>query len=374
MKVLYLLRFDAESKGGGDVIQIRKYAEFVRGCGGEASFTSSLTPDATGHDLIHACNIDRPETYFQIMHVARTFPGTPIILTPIHHSNAQRREYERHGRRGVLRLVNLLCPSYQFREALKFLFRGFRNRALLSPSLRFLTVRQPQQTIAAKASLALLASQSEQKWCEEDYQIRFARHGVFPNGFQKGGAVSDSAVRDIDVIMTGRIESRKNQVSVLKALAGSKLKVCLVGALNQSHRGYLAELNAILAANPTFEHLGARPHPETLSLLNRARLYISASWLEVMSLSDLEAFAAGCKVVASKHGSTREVLGDRVRYVNPASIEEIRTVLMEELAKPPPSATADSNRLIDSYQWENLGATLVEIYRREISGKPSAGI
>ena len=366
MRVLYPLRFDATEKGGGDVIQIHKYARFVEEAGGQAVFTSSLKPDASNCDLIHASNIDRPETYFQVMHVARHFPKVPLIFTPIHHSNVQRRKYEAHGRRGSLRVVNALVPSYQFREALKFLVRGLKKRALFLASCRFLTVRKPQKKIAAKATLALLASEAERKWCEEDYQIHFARQEIFPNGFQKTDMVADDVPRDIDVIMTGRIESRKNQVAVLKALSGTNLKVCMLGALNQRHQGYLAEFRQLLAANPTFEYLGARSHPETLSLLNRSKVYISASWLEVMSLSDLEAFAAGCRVIASLHGSTHEVLGKEVRYVNPASIEEIRTILLDELGKDVPGATKQRSTLLEKYQWENLGRTLVQIYHREM--------
>ena len=88
-----------------------------------------------------------------------------------------------------------------------------------------------------------------------------------------------------------------------------------------------------------------------------------------MSLSDLEAFAAGCKVIASMHGSTHEVLGDKVRYVDPCSVEQIRTVLFDELAKDAPRSTNARGSLIEQYQWENLGRTLVQIYKDEIRTK-----
>ena len=367
MRVLYLLRFDAGQKGGGDVIQINKYAGFVKGSGGDASFSSSLQPDARGYDLVHACNIDRPETFFQVRSVARDFPKTPILLTPIHHSNVQRREYERHGRRGALRTVNALVPGYQFREALKFLVRGLRSRALLPAALRFLTVRNPQQKIAAAASVHLFASESERNWCAEDYRIKSARHEIFPNGIEEVAAYSLTETRDIDVIMTGRVESRKNQVAVLKALAGTGLKVCVVGAENQSHQRYVAELRGILAANPSFEYLGPKPHAETLALMSRSRVYISASWLEVMSLSDLEAFGAGCRVIASRHGSTHEVLGDLIRYVRPGSPEDIRTALDAELSQRDPIDVQSRHTILKRYLWSNLGDQLLQIYRRELS-------
>ncbi len=366
MRALFLLRFDAGQKGGGDVIQINKYAGFVRGSGGDASFSSSLQPDASGYDLVHACNIDRPETYFQVRSVAKHFPHIPILLTPIHHSNVQRREYERHGRRGALRMVNALVPGYQFREALKFLIRGLRSRALLPAALHFLAVTNPQRKIAAAASVHLFASEAERSWCNEDYHIKSARHEIFPNGIEEVGAYSLKESRDIDVIMTGRVESRKNQVAVLKALAGTGLKVCVVGAENQSHQRYVSEFKALLAANPSFDYLGVRPHAETLTLMSRSRVYISASWLEVMSLSDIEAFGAGCRVIASRHGSTHEVLGDLIRYVRPGAAEDIRTALNEELSKQDPIDVQSRHTILKKYLWSNLGEQLLTTYRREL--------
>lgn len=266
-----------------------------------------------------------------------------------------------------MRVINRLVPFYQSREALKFLVRGLKDRALLGAAVRFLGVRKPQEFIASKAGLALLASESEKQWCEVDYQIHFARQEVFPNGLEDASAFAgDGSERDIDVIMTGRIESRKNQVSVLKALSGSGLKVYLLGALNESHRQYLAELKTLLAKNPTFELLGPRPHAETLSWLTRAKVYISASWLEVMSLADFEAFAAGCRVIASCHGSTREVFGDLMRYVKPGSVEEIRAAIFTELASKTPVEIEQRRRLLEKYLWSNLGNELIQIYQREI--------
>jgi glycosyltransferase involved in cell wall biosynthesis len=176
-------------------------------------------------------------------------------------------------------------------------------------------------------------------------------------------------MRDIDVIITGRIEGRKNQVSVMKALSGSGVKMRLVGAMNQRHQNYLAEFKKLLAQNPSYEYLGPRPHCETLTLMARSKVYVSASWLEVMSLSDLEAFAAGCRVIASTHGSTSEVLGERVRYVNPGSGAEIRTAILEELASNATEDTSGRAGIIERYQWDNLGKTLIEIYKREIRRK-----
>lgn len=366
MKVLFPLRFDAKENAGGDVTQAQKYAGFVRDAGGEAEFSSSLHPSALGFDLVHVVNLDRPETYFQVTHIARSDPDVPIILTPIHHSNAQRKLYEAQGRHGILRLVNFLVPGYQFREALKFFVRALKTPRLLLPALRFFLVRAPQKTVASKAVLAVLQSKLEEKWCEDDYGIHFSRSKVIPNGFEDSADFHSAGPRDIDVIMIGRIESRKDHLSVLKALSGTGLKVVLVGAPNQHHAPYTNAVNAVLAQNPTFTHLGPRPHKEVLSLATRSKVYISTSWLETGCLGDLESFAAGCRVIASAHSPTCEVLGDLVRYAHPGCIAEIRATVFEELAKQDPVDMSGRKGVLEKYLWKHLAAEYVRIYRQEI--------
>jgi glycosyltransferase involved in cell wall biosynthesis len=264
-------------------------------------------------------------------------------------------------------LVNFLVPSYQLRESLKFFARALRNRSLLFPSLSFLMVRNPQKAIASTAVLAVLQSKSEEKWCEDDYGIHFSRSKIIPNGFEDAGDFQVSGARDIDVIMIGRIESRKDHLSVLQALSGSGLKVFLVGAENRHHRRYLEKVKALVSDNPTFTLLGPRPHDEVLSLAARSKVYISSSWLETGCLGDLESFAAGCRVIASAHSPTSEVLGDLVRYVRPGDVEEIQKTVFEELAKRTPVDMAKRKEVLEKYLWKNSSNQYIEIYRSEMT-------
>ncbi len=369
MKVLFPLRFDAKENAGGDVTQAQKYAGFVRDAGGEAEFSTSLHPDALGFDLVHVVNLDRPETYFQVTHIAKNHPQIPIVLTPIHHSNAQRKQYEAQGRHGILRLVNFLFPGYQFREKLKFLARAVKAPQLLLPAIRFFAIRSPQKAIASASVLTVLQSKLEEKWCEDDYGIRFSRSKIIPNGFEDTADLPTSDLRDIDVIMIGRIESRKDHLSVLKALSGTGLKVFLVGALNMHHRKYIKDVNAVLARNPTFTLLGPCPHKDVLSLAARSKVYISTSWLETGCLGDLESFAAGCRVIASAHSPTCEILGDMVRYARPGCLAEIRAAVLEELDKQEPVNMLQRKEVLGKFLWKNLASEYVQIYRQELNLK-----
>lgn len=63
---------------------------------------------------------------------------------------------------------------------------------------------------------------------------------------------------------------------------------------------------------PNMMYLGKVSPEEMTRLYYKSKIHISASWFEVSSLVDLEAYYCGCSVISSKNGYTSELLGERV--------------------------------------------------------------
>jgi hypothetical protein len=62
-----------------------------------------------------------------------------------------------------------------------------------------------------------------------------------------------------------------------------------------------------------------------LELANR--VFIIPFWLETPSIAALEAGLAGCTVIITNRGSTREYFGDRALYCDPQNVTSIRMAL-----------------------------------------------
>jgi glycosyltransferase involved in cell wall biosynthesis len=83
----------------------------------------------------------------------------------------------------------------------------------------------------------------------------------------------------------------------------------------------------------------------------------------------LEAYSAGCGVVASKCGGTRELLGDAAEYVDPGSEESIQygiermldRIRLGEREEIGPGAQSPVLRT-----WSEVGDELAKLYREAV--------
>ena len=57
------------------------------------------------------------------------------------------------------------------------------------------------------------------------------------------------------IICVGRIEPRKNQLSLVKALDKSNYKLILVGAVSDNQKSYFNEIKEIMDRNPNFYYI-----------------------------------------------------------------------------------------------------------------------
>ena len=90
--------------------------------------------------------------------------------------------------------------------------------------------------------------------------------------------------------------------------------------------------------------LGRLEHDDPLlaSAYAAARVFALPSWFETPGLAALEAALAGCAVVITPFGSTREYFGELVEYARPGRPGEIDQALAEVLgARPGSGAGAD---------------------------------
>ncbi len=163
------------------------------------------------------------------------------------------------------------------------------------------------------------------------------------------------------ILCIGRIEPRKNQLNMIRALKGSRVPLVFIGDFVREYRSYYEACRWEAGDNVYF--LGALPHDSELlaSAYAACNTFLLASWLETPGLAALEAALAGAKVVITDQGATREYFQDHVTYVTPDRLDQIRRRALEAFEKPKDVRLQEHIR--QNYLWKHVARKTLEGYR-----------
>jgi glycosyltransferase involved in cell wall biosynthesis len=384
MRVAYPMRVDALDKPGGDVVLMRTYIQQCatlsaqRGIPFEGVLLTDLEPDLSSFDVVHLTNLDRPVDLYQQFKAAQR-AGKRMVLTPLHHSYEEIGRYEKLGRGGAIGLFSGVLGFNQL-EALRIVVKSRRYPRLLSALTKMLQkgVRAAQREILLGVDLVLVAAGKELADIEREFcQLPRERVVRVRNGFAmpQVGLSLATAERDIDICVMGRIEARKNQISILKAIESLGLSAVFVGNENPNHKSYCKRFREKIAHSKS-ELLDGVPHEEAGRILARSRVHVAASWFEVSSLLDIESYVLGCRVVASECGGTRELLGDDAYYVDPASWRSIARQISLALESSRQGVINSADLTGSAWEtWDKIGERMLAIYGdgKESDANPLGG-
>lgn len=320
MRVLFLLRSDTDRLVGGTAEQLRQYARAVTERGGEATVSVGTQPPEGRFDVAHVFNVDWPlETAHQMELALRC--ADRVVLSPVHHDRRWEEEYHRAGRHGLSRTVASVVGVDGF-MALRGLAQAGRTHELRSEAARQLVrgVAGRQRWMLEAADSWLVASPAEADSIVADFGVARRPAHVIRNGgdWVEDAAPPASLPRDF-VLCVARVEARKNQLALARALTAVGVPGVFVGVPNPRHRAYVERFAAYVARHPSLTWLPSLDRMRTLALFRHARAHALASWYEVAALVDSEAAVAGTRVMTTARGHSRDVLGDAAVYWDPAS-------------------------------------------------------
>ncbi len=133
--------------------------------------------------------------------------------------------------------------------------------------------------------------------------------------------VKEYGVSDF-VLCVGRIETRKNQLMLLKALEDSELTVVLAGGGFTYQPTYADAVRAFKRRGKTI--ILDKISPASLvSAYCAAKVHVLPSWYELPGLVSLEAAAYGCPIVVTDTGTTKDYVGESGWYAKPADEQSI---------------------------------------------------
>ncbi|HHY47983.1 MAG TPA: glycosyltransferase family 4 protein [Firmicutes bacterium] len=334
MRVLVQSRPDLLRLPAGDTVQVIETIRALGALGIEVEHCTELSPYLDAFDLVHFFNISRvQETYLQCKNAVDQ--GKPIALTPIYWNIE---EYVLNG------------ETVQ-REKLLQWWR--KDHALRSEVLRW-------------ADIILPNGWAEMNILSRDFAIRPSYH-IVPNGvdpaFKDAGPgqfEAEYGLRDM-VLCVGRISPRKNQLSLIKALNGTGLKLVLIGPINDPF--YLEACRAIASGDVVF--LPQMPQAKLASAYAAAKVHALPSWYDTPGLSSLEAAAAGCNVVSTNRGTAVEYFGNYAWYCDPGDIKSIREAVLAAYASPKELLLQEL--VLQEFTWERAARETLKAYEKILS-------
>ena len=209
--------------------------------------------------------------------------------------------------------------------------------------------------LLALADRILPNSEAEAAQLVRLFGVDRRRVAVVPNGVdERFAAAGPELFRSLFggeafALYVGRIEPRKNLLGLVRAARRLGLRLVVVGEAVPGHGGYRRACEEaggrLVSWWPRMDH----DDPHLASAYAAARVFALVSWFETPGLAALEAALAGCRVVVTPFGSTREYLGDRVGYARPDRPREIERELAQAWDRPADPALA--RHIAEHYTW-----------------------
>jgi glycosyltransferase involved in cell wall biosynthesis len=172
------------------------------------------------------------------------------------------------------------------------------------------------------------------------------------------------------VLCPGRIEPRKNQLGLLKALSGTRARVVVLGDAVPGHEAYLAECRRAAGDRAMFLPRMAHDDPLLASAYAACGCLALASWFETPGLVALEAAMSGTPLVLPRGGCAWEYFGPLAQYVSPDDPAGIRRAVQTALAQGrSPVLAALVQR---SFSWDAAAEATLRAYARACEGRMAA--
>lgn len=354
MRVLFSVRSDVSRIFGGDIQYVVEVTGALRAIGVDVVVSHESAPSLDGVDLVNVVNtVNADETASRMRYFREA--RMPVVLTPEYWNLDRFFVHTRHRARIARRVLGERCALSLFR---------FRTRT----SKWWHTLRDVMHT----ADRVIAKSQFEAETLIRDFaigndRIRLVKNGVDPQyglGARAATFVERYGVGDF-LLTVGRVEPRKNQLSLLRATHGMDTPVVFIGGGCTDSNEYYVQCKRMSAGRPVY-FIDRLPHEQLAHAFAAARAHIAPSYLESTSLASLEALMVGCPVVVTRESPYEEYFGLDVITCDPYDILSIRQAVERVLRAPRVSAEKRS-ALIASLAWDRIAVELRKVYEEQAS-------
>lgn len=336
LRILFATNLCAfQRRGGGERVLLDSRDE-LRRRGHQVDLFDSWAHQIQDYDVVHYFHCPGWETWERIRKLARCLVVTPTLWIDDRPRVRLVRELRHFGHR----IMDRWWPApIDERDARYY---------LLMPDLLL-----PASDLEA----ALLAG-----------RLRIPRERLFVvrNGVSIGDEaaapfvdVAKSLAGPDAVLCVGSFQPVKNQLSLIRALRGTRFRAVFIGEpYVDDSSGYLERCQREAGGRHAF--FGAQPHGAVLAAMRRSRVYVQPSLRETCGLAALEAAALGCSIAITERGATREYFSTFVSYLNPEDEDSIQEAVENAAARPADPSL--SVRVRTECAWKRVGDQLEAAY------------
>jgi glycosyltransferase involved in cell wall biosynthesis len=370
MKYAVQIRSDHASKPGGDTALAKAFAKRLQLAGHDTCLVHDVAAmQKYRPDVLLAFNLDQPLELLGLARAAKAL-GSKVALYALHHPAGGVSAYLRSHLRGVRGVVAHTVgsdPAKYFH--VMALLRGLRNMNVAA--LRYLLLGRQRllKDTAAYVDELLVSGPSEARTIALAMPEFASKptwnvpHPIDLHGAQLAldPAFARSAGRSF--LIAGRIESRKNQISVLEV--ASKFpqdQFIFAGLTNETDASYAEAFKQGLQQQPNCQWLGQLDMPRLLRAIADADAVLGPSWFEVMSLISLYAHALGTPVLSASHTYDADLLGPQTPRYSPEVPGDLERALRQLPSGLKPDLTADARRTraeaFTAQTWQGFDAWL----------------
>jgi glycosyltransferase involved in cell wall biosynthesis len=355
VKVLMITRATLFSDKGGDSVQVKNTVRYLEKLGIECDIKlANEKINYSNYDLIHFFNIIRPA---DILHHAKK-AKKPYVVSTIY---VDYREFEKQARKGITGFLFKLLPVTLI-EYIKVIARSLLNdEKINSTEYLWMGHYRSVKKIIRGSALLLPNSHSEYQRLASDFKVEH-KYCVIPNAIDAElfNRQNENLKKEDDLVLcVGRIEGRKNQLNLIKALNNTQYQLYIIGASAKNQREYYRQCKE--AAGKNIHFIEALPQPELAGFYQRAKVHVLPSWFETTGLSSLEAAAMGCNVVITDKGDAKEYFEDMAFYCDPLFPASIKKAI--DKAAGTPFNENLRNKIFAGYTWSITAQKTAEAYR-----------
>ncbi|MFT5728355.1 MAG: glycosyltransferase involved in cell wall biosynthesis/predicted SAM-dependent methyltransferase [Desulforhopalus sp.] len=359
-----------QTQAGGPTIRLQKTAIALRQLGLEIDISLEEKPDASTYDMVHVFNVWSPNEAIELLNHLSEF-GKPIVFSPIY-----------------MPLNETIWASFVIPKILLNENEGKSEKYLAELAAGTLTWKgksrhsglppmngwnEKLQEMVKKIDHLIFLSNFECRSFQNQFgnstPWSLVHNGVDSDQFRKADPDLFRKEYRINryVLCVGRIEERKNQAMLARALKYYDIDLVLIGQANKEYKALVSKQNPRLIY---IDYL-ANNSPLLASAYAGAVCMALPSWVEGAPLAALEAAASGCPLILSDRSGEIEYFGGFAEYCDPASIDSIRKGIEKMLA-------LDSNTrqliacglraLVQSkLTWEATAQATMNVYKRTMS-------
>lgn len=384
MRILLVNHAKAASFSGGDGLQLRQTAHWLRRFGWTVDCVDSDRPACAGYDLMHLFNCRFPAVLASQMQAAQS-EGLPVVLSPIWIPLAEAIWGSRTAEATLLECLKQPGRSDQMLKTLQR--RNFHlklpGRTLIYPNadeqlertqMQIADALKPLQGLLPNSFLELQSFRRDLRW--HGSQMEVAPSGVDPTPFLSADPAlfrAHTGIKGSFVLQAGRVEPAKNQAMLLWALRETSLPVVLAGRTDLDS-GYVNLCREIGGDQVYF--VGHLPTEMLASAYTAAACHALPSWCETCGLVSLEAALCGAPVVGSTVGHEVEYLQGDAWFADPANPIAIRQAVEEAMIAGRSSARVRrlQRRVLENYSWLKTAERTESLYKKVLGAELLSGI